>query len=53
MDEAPIFGIQGAVVAPEGAEIYSLSGARVANGDLQAGLYIVRYNGKSRKVIVK
>ena len=53
MDEAPIFGIQGAVVAPAAAEIYNLSGVRVANGDLQAGLYIVRYNGKSHKVIVK
>lgn len=52
-DNTPIFGVKGAVVAPEGAEVYSLAGVKAENGNLAAGLYIVRYNGKSYKVIVK
>ena len=52
-ENTPIYGIKGAVVAPEGVEIYSLAGVKAENGNLAAGLYIVRYNGKSYKVVVK
>ena len=52
-DNTPIFGVKGAVIAPEGAEVYSLAGVKAENGNLAAGLYIVRYNGKSYKVVVK
>lgn len=50
---SPVYGINGKVVAPEGAEIYNLSGLKVANHDLPAGMYIVRVGAKTSKVIVK
>lgn len=48
-----IYGSHGCVVAPEDAEVYTISGMRVANENLPAGLYIVRYQGRSAKVTVK
>lgn len=50
---APIYGAEGYVVAPEGAQIYSISGVRVANNGLAAGVYLVRFNGNTTKVVVK
>lgn len=52
-DNAPIYGVQGGIVAPEGAEIFNLGGVRTGTENLPAGLYIVRYNGRTEKVIVK
>lgn len=52
-DEAPVFGINGAIIAPADAEIFNLSGVKVKNDNLPAGIYIVRTNGKTTKVIVK
>lgn len=43
----------GEIVAPEGAEIYNLSGIRMANGHVAPGIYIVRVAGKAVKVTVK
>lgn len=53
MTNAPIYGAQGYVVAPEGAVVYNMSGARVANSGLAAGIYLVRYNGVTTKVVVR
>lgn len=52
-ENAPIYGVQGAVVAPQGAEIYNLSGVRVANENLAAGIYIVRIGNRVEKVAVR
>lgn len=48
-----IYGANGYVVAPEGAQIYSINGVRVANANLAAGIYLVRYNGATTKVVVR
>lgn len=48
-----IYGAEGYVVAPEGAQIYNLSGMKVANANLAKGIYLVRYNGTTTKVVVK
>lgn len=49
----PIYGANGYIVAPEGAQIYSISGVRMANANLVAGIYLVRYNGATTKVVVR
>lgn len=36
-----------------GRELYDLSGRKMDNGSLPTGIYVVRSNGKARKVIVK
>lgn len=41
------------IVAPAGAEVYAVSGARVNGTDLQSGIYVVRVNGQAYKVLVK
>ena len=51
--EIEVYGINGGVVAPEGAEIYNLSGCRVSADNLPAGIYIVRIGSQVRKVIVR
>ena len=43
----------GAISAPAGAEIFNLSGIQTGSDNLPAGIYVVRYNGKTAKVIVK
>lgn len=35
------------------AEVYDLNGRRVTTGNLQKGVYIVKENGKTRKITVK
>lgn len=50
---AAIYGLKGAIEAPEGAEVYSISGVRTGTTGLDAGIYIVRYNGTVTKVAVK
>lgn len=43
----------GCIYAPESAQIYNLSGMRVAGEGLAKGIYIVRLAGKSVKVVVR
>lgn len=51
--EGDVYGSFGCVVAPENAEIFDISGRKVENAGLPAGIYIVRVFGKSVKVIVR
>lgn len=52
--EAPIYGVQGSIVAPAGAEIYNLAGVRMATSQgLEAGIYIVRAGNRVVKVTVR
>ncbi len=46
-------GLQGRIEAPEGAEAYNMSGSRTGLENLPAGVYIVRVEGKTTKVVVK
>ncbi len=48
-----ITGGTGCIYAPEGAEVYSLSGIRLDKDNLAKGMYIVRYAGRSTKVVVR
>lgn len=52
-EQAAIYGAEGRVVAPEGAQVYNMAGMRVANQGLAAGIYLVRANGKTHKVVVR
>lgn len=48
-----IAGGNGCVFAPQGAEVYNLSGVRTGDSGLAAGVYIVRYGNVVKKVVVK
>lgn len=52
-EEISISGGYGCVEAPEGAQVFDISGRRMENANLPAGIYIVRTQGKSVKVVVK
>lgn len=52
IDEA-VKGLEGRIEAPEGAEVYTLSGTRTGKENLRPGFYIVLFKGKAVKVIVK
>lgn len=52
-DGFKVRGGEGFIEAPEGAEIYNLSGTKTGATSLPSGIYIVRLNGKSVKVMVK
>jgi len=52
-DESLIYGGVGCVVAPENAEVYTLSGVRLANENLAAGMYVVKCGSKAVKVVVR
>lgn len=43
----------GCIIAPEGAEVYSLNGMRVGTDNLAKGVYVVRVGEKAVKVLVK
>ena len=45
--------VDNAIIAPEGSEIYTITGLRVDNDNLVSGVYIVRYGKSSIKVFVK
>lgn len=51
--EAAIFGAEGAIVAPEGAQVFNLGGMEVGKENLPAGVYMVRYAAKTVKVLVR
>lgn len=46
-------GMEGRIEAPEGAEVYTLSGIRTGKENLRPGLYIVHFKGNTAKVVVK
>lgn len=50
---AAVFGGVGEIIAPDNAEIYTTSGVRCDKTGLAAGIYIVRVDGETVKVIVK
>lgn len=37
----------------ENEKIYNLSGQKMSNGQMKRGIYVIRQNGKTRKVVVK
>lgn len=48
-----IYGGYGYISAPDSAIVTSINGVRTGKENLPAGIYIVNYNGKSHKVMVK
>ena len=48
-----VYGVKGAIVAPQGAEIYNLAGAHVASAPLAPGVYLVRHQARVHKVTVR
>ena len=48
-----IYGGNGHIIAPESAEVYDISGVCVGRDGLSAGVYMVRCNNQTVKVIVK
>lgn len=50
--DAPILGGHGAILAPEGAQVYNLQGQQVDRTGLEPGIYIVRYGARTAKVRV-
>lgn len=55
-DDAADFAIaagNGTIFAPAGAEVYNMSGVRTGTENLAAGMYIVRYGSKVKKVMVR
>lgn len=53
VENGNVYGAEGYIVAPEGAQVYTVSGAKVGNENLPAGIYVVIVSGKAQKVIVK
>lgn len=53
VEESEIYGANGYVVAPQGAQVYNMAGMRVANEGLAAGIYLVRNGNKTVKVVVR
>lgn len=51
--EFRVYGVDGGIIAPQGAEIYNLSGGKVSADNLSAGIYIVRVEDKVFKVLVR
>lgn len=49
----PIAIVGNNIIAPEGADIYTIGGVRVNGENLASGVYVVRVADKSFKVIVK
>lgn len=52
-DDVVVYGLQGKIVAPEDARIYNLSGVETGKENLPAGIYLVKINEKTVKVVVK
>lgn len=48
-----IYSVKGQIIAPEDARVYNLGGVEVGKENLSAGIYIVRYENKAVKVVVK
>lgn len=43
----------GCIIAPEDAEVYTVNGMRSGRENLQKGIYLVRLDGKTMKVVVR
>lgn len=52
-DDFDVIGGNGFIIAPEGAEIFAISGMRCSANDLAAGVYLVKYGKNVKKVVVK
>lgn len=52
-EESPIYAEGNGIVAPDEARIFTISGAEVGRGNLAPGIYLVVYDGATRKVAVK
>lgn len=53
VDNVQIAGGKGEVIAPLGAEVYTVNGVRVGQTDLVPGIYVVRFGSRVEKVIVR
>lgn len=51
--DVAVIGLQGAILAPEGAEVYNMQGVRCGTTGLTPGIYVVRYGSSVSKVAVK
>lgn len=51
--EVAVIGLQGAILAPEGAEVYNMQGVRCGTTGLTPGMYVVRHGVSVSKVLVK
>lgn len=45
--------VNGSIIAPAGAEVYTMSGVRSGSENLQKGIYLVRVGNNTLKVVVK
>lgn len=52
-DDMTVIGLEGAILAPQGAEIYDMQGVRRAAEGLAPGIYMVRCGQKVTKAVVK
>lgn len=52
-DSVDIYGGVGCIHAPEGAEVFDMSGKRLAADSLAPGVYVVRYGSLTVKVLVR
>lgn len=52
-ESVEIVGGVGCIIAPDGAEVFDMTGSTVSASSLAPGLYIVRYGSISRKVLVR
>ncbi len=52
-DSVEISGGAGCVIAPDGAQVFDMSGKSLRKDGLAAGVYIVVYAGRSYKVLVR
>lgn len=51
--DGTVYGDYGRIEAPAGARVFNPSGVETGTENLPAGMYIVTYEGKSLKVVVK
>lgn len=51
--DVAVIGLQGSILAPEGAEVYNMQGVRCGTTGLAPGIYVVRYGSSVSKVSVK
>lgn len=53
VDGSEILVAGGRIIAPEGSEIYDMSGRKCASANLSSGVYVVRTGSENVKVLVK
>lgn len=52
-NDVEVYGKEGAIVAPEDARIYTITGVRTGRENLASGIYIVACGRKTYKVVVR